>query len=100
MRPDTLGGQADGKGPGKTTNGEAPTETITTNRRGTSPWARLCLVLTLALPAGVLSGCATLTVGAVLGSPHAGVPEEVVRYDWAGRRGDEVVDGGDQTWPA
>jgi hypothetical protein len=41
---------------------------------------------------GALSGCAaTMAVQSGLGPLHTGMPEEVLRYDWAGRRGDEVV---------
>jgi hypothetical protein len=41
---------------------------------------------------GALSGCAaTMVVQSGLGPPHTGMPEEVLGYDWAGRRGDEVV---------
>jgi hypothetical protein len=50
-----------------------------------------CLVA-VALAGGALSGCAaTMMAQSGLGSPHTGTPEEVLHYDWADRRGDEVV---------
>jgi hypothetical protein len=50
-----------------------------------------CLVA-VALTGGALSGCAaTMVVQSGLGPPATGMPEEVLRYDWAGRRRDEVV---------
>jgi hypothetical protein len=50
-----------------------------------------CLVA-VTLAGGALSGCAaTMVVQSGLGPPHTGMPEEVLRYEWAGRRGDEVV---------
>lgn len=50
-----------------------------------------CLVA-VTLAGAALSGCAaTMAVQSGLGPPHTGTPEEVLRYDWAGRRGDEVV---------
>jgi hypothetical protein len=50
-----------------------------------------CLVAAV-LAGGALSGCATtMAVQSRLGPPDTGMPEEVLRYDWAGRRGNEVV---------
>jgi hypothetical protein len=49
-----------------------------------------CLVA-VTLAGGALSGCATMMLELKLPAPPTGMPEEVLRYDWAGRRGDEVV---------
>ena len=49
-----------------------------------------CLIA-VALAGGALSGCATMMLELKLPSPPTGMPEEMLRYDWAGRRGDEVV---------
>jgi hypothetical protein len=49
-----------------------------------------CLVA-VTLASGALSGCATIMLDLKLPSPPTGMPEAVLRYDWAGRRGDEVV---------
>jgi hypothetical protein len=63
--------------------------------KGSRRQARLASVAALlaaALAGGALSGCAaTMVVQSGLGPPHTGTPQEVLRYDWAGRRGDEVV---------
>jgi hypothetical protein len=63
--------------------------------KGSRRQARLAAVaglLAAALAGGALSGCAaTMAVQSELGPPHTGTPEEVLRYDWAGRHGDEVV---------
>jgi hypothetical protein len=48
-------------------------------------------LVTAIVAAGALSGCATMLVDSSLGPPETGMPEAVLRYDWAGRRGDEVV---------
>jgi hypothetical protein len=48
-------------------------------------------LVAVTLAGGALSGCAaTMVVQSGLGNPHTGTPEEVLRYDWAGRcAGDE-----------
>ena len=56
---------------------------------------RLCslaCLIAVALAGGALSGCAaTMAVQSGLGPPASGMPEEVLRYDLPGWRGDEEV---------
>ena len=60
--------------------------------RGQSWLVSLAGLLAVTIADGALSGCAaTMAVQSGLGPPHTGMPEEVLGYDWAGRRGDEVV---------
>jgi hypothetical protein len=60
--------------------------------RGQSWLVSLAGLLALTMAGGALSGCAaTMVVQSGLGPPATGMPEGVLRYDWAGRRGDEVV---------
>src|SRR5262245_32293046 len=66
---------------------------LSRGRRELAGLTRLAPVAALlALAGDALSGCAaTMAVRSGFGPPHTGAPEEVLRNDWAGRRGGEVV---------